>query len=96
MSGWRRCPRCGSGAVREENSGCSGCLGCLVVIGIIMVILYFIGAIFSGGFSDHPIQTVISIIIVIMIPITFMFLYSRFGHSLYCKSCELHFSPEKD
>lgn len=95
MSGWRRCPRCGSGAVVERTSGCGGCLGCLVVIGVLMAIMSIIGGIFSGGFMEYPVRSVISSIFVIIIPIFFIYLLNKFGNSLYCKSCELHFKPSK-
>lgn len=49
MSGWRRCPRCGSGSVVERTSGC------LVVIGVLMAIMSILGGIFPGGFMEYPV-----------------------------------------
>lgn len=92
MSGWRRCPRCGSGAVVEQTSSC---LGCLVGIGVAFAVMVILGAVISGGFVRNPVSTVMAIIFVILIPTFFIFILNKFGYSLYCKSCELHFKPNK-
>ena len=85
MSGWRRCPRCGSGAVVERTSGC---LGCLVLIGIIFTMT-------SGGFVKDPVSSILGFIFLTLVIVFFIFLFIKFGHSLYCKSCKLHFKPNK-
>lgn len=59
MSGWRRCPRCGSGAVVERTSGC---LGCLVLIGIIFTMMCAFGAVTSGGFVKDPVSSILGFI----------------------------------
>lgn len=89
---WRRCPRCNSGAVVEKTSSC---LGCLVGIGVVLAIMSIIGSLASGAFSRTPITTFSSFIFMILILLFFIFIFNKFGHSLYCKSCELHFKPNK-
>lgn len=92
MSGWRRCPRCGSGAVVERTSGC---LGCLVIIGVIFAIMCLFGMVASGGFMKDPVSSIMAFIFLTIIIVFFIFLFIKFGQSLYCKSCELHFKPNK-
>lgn len=62
MSGWRRCPRCGSGAVVEQTSSC---LGCLVGIGVAFAIMVILGAVISGGFVRDPVSTVMVIFLLL-------------------------------
>jgi len=92
VSGWRRCPRCGSGAVVERTSGC---LGCLVLIGIIFTMMCAFGAVTSGGFVKDPVSSILGFIFLTLVIVFFIFLFIKFGHSLYCKSCKLHFKPNK-
>lgn len=92
MSGWRRCPRCGSGAVVERTSSC---LGCLVGIGVAFAVMCVFGMVISGGFMKNPVSSIMALIFVTLIIVFFIFLFNKFGHSLYCKSCELHFKPNK-
>ncbi|MCT1652044.1 hypothetical protein [Staphylococcus saprophyticus] len=68
MSGWRRCPRCGSGAVVERTSGC---LGYLVGIGVAFAVMIILGAVISGDFMRNPVSTVMAIVFVIVIPVFF-------------------------
>ncbi|UXV31678.1 hypothetical protein [Mammaliicoccus sciuri] len=89
---WRRCPRCNSGAVVEQSNSC---LGCLVGIGVALAILLIFGGITSGMYKTNPIGMIIPTVLIILIPIFFLFLNIKFGYSLYCKSCELHFKPDK-
>ncbi|WP_239763007.1 hypothetical protein [Mammaliicoccus sp. I-M35] len=91
--GWQRCPRCNSGAVVERSSSCLGCLAGISVAFAIMVIL---GGIVSGTFLHDPISSILAILFVMILPAFFIFLNKKFGYSLYCKSCELHFKPNKN
>ncbi|MBO1213056.1 hypothetical protein J3T78_12875 [Staphylococcus nepalensis] len=66
MSGWRRCPRCGSGAVRIENSGCGiGCFTYLLGALYIFTALMIITAILSGNIINSTFSTLFSILILV-------------------------------
>ncbi|MCD8817620.1 hypothetical protein [Mammaliicoccus sciuri] len=90
--GWRRCPRCNSGAVIEQSSSC---LGCLVGVSIVFVLMVILGSIVSGSFKSSPFSTTFSIMFSLLIPAFFFYINIKFGYSLYCKSCEQHFKPNK-
>nr|WP_286313644.1 hypothetical protein [Mammaliicoccus lentus] len=90
--GWQRCPRCNSGAVIEQSSSC---LGCLVGISVAFAAMFIFVGIASSIYNSDPISAIIITIFVLPIPIFFFFLNIKFGYSLYCKSCELHFKPNK-
>ncbi len=85
-------PRCSSGAVVGIISRC---LGCIVIIGIIFAMTRVFGMVTSGGFVKDPISSIMAFIFLALVIVFFIFLFTRFGHSLYCKSCELHFKPNK-
>ena len=59
MSGWSRCPRCGSGAVRVKDSGYGiGCLSYLfshVCVHGLMILV----AIISGNIINSPLSTLL-------------------------------------
>ncbi|MGW7952754.1 hypothetical protein [Staphylococcus xylosus] len=96
MSGWRRCPRCGSGAVRIENSGCGiGCFTYLLGALYIFTALMIITAILSGNIINSTFSTLFSILILVGIIMLTKKLKRKFSDEaktdLYCKSCEFHF-----
>ncbi|MGW7898368.1 hypothetical protein ACWEZE_01180 [Staphylococcus shinii] len=93
--GWRRCPRCGSGAVVEKSSDGIGCSGCLLLFMYIFTGMAILGGIVSGGFIERPLSTLVSILILIGIIMLIKAIKRKFSEgpksNLYCKSCELHF-----
>lgn len=97
MSGWSRCPRCGSGAVRVKDSGYGiGCLSYLLGAMYVFMGLMILVAIISGNIINSPLSTLFSILILIGIITLLRKLKSKSSGEkkteLYCKSCEYHFT----
>ncbi|WP_192946901.1 hypothetical protein [Staphylococcus cohnii] len=95
MSGWRRCPRCGSGAVVIKSSG-MGCTGCLLLFMYILTGISILGAILSGAIMNAPFNSLFNILILVGIIMLIKFIARKFSKGpqddLYCKSCEYHFT----
>lgn len=92
--GWRRCPRCKSGAVVIKSRGTS-CFGCLLFLAYFFTIVSILVWLFSGAIKEAPLQILSTFLVLIGIIVLITYLKKEFGKEpkdqLYCKSCELHF-----
>lgn len=91
--GWRRCPRCKSGSVVKRRSKS---LSKAVKVTFLFCIVSIFVTFGSGEFDVTPFEQLGLTIILLLIPSFFIFLYITIGRYLYCKSCELHFKPNKN
>ncbi len=90
---WSRCPRCNSGRVVQRSSGC---LSKLALISLLFAAMSIFGMFMSGDFARSPFELIVPFVMAILIPVFFIFIYIKFGRSLFCRDCYYNFRTKKE